>query len=126
MSVQISRKLPIVTLMSAVSNCQYSRHALSKSLELISVDDVEIVKQKSPPLLVTEKHRPLVVMLAWMLAKKQHLNKYAEVYLKRGYDVLTVHITPWQLMWPVNGSQVCQFMYACNCWCSCWSPVIIK
>lgn len=105
-SLKITRKLPIVASMSSVCNHQYSRHSLSKSLELITVDDVEIVKQKSPLLLVTEKHRPLVVMLAWMLAKKQHLNKYAEVYLKRGYDVLTVHITPWQLMWPVNGSQI--------------------
>lgn len=104
--LKMSRKHPIVALVSAVSNRHYSRHTLSKSLELISVDNVEVVKQKSPPLLVTEKRRPLVVMLAWMLAKKQHLNKYAEVYLKRGYDVLTVHITPWQLMWPVNGTQV--------------------
>lgn len=109
-SVQMSQKHPIVALVSAVSNRQYSRHSLSKSLELISADNVEVKKQVSPPLLVTEKHRPLVVMLAWMLAKKQHLNKYAEVYLKRGYDVLTVHITPWQLMWPVNGTQVCQYL----------------
>lgn len=92
---------------AAVSNRYFSRQSLSKSLELISVDNVKISKHKSvTPIMVMEKPRPLVVMLAWMLAERKHLTKYAEVYLNRGINVLTVHVSPWQLIWPVSGSQV--------------------
>lgn len=42
----------------------------------------------------------------WMLARKQHVMKYATLYLEQGFDVVSVSCTPWQLMWPVKGSQV--------------------
>lgn len=49
--------------------------------------------------------RPLVIMPAWLLAKRKPLNKYAEIYLPLGFDVLTVTISPWQLLWPAKGTQ---------------------
>ncbi|XP_019894138.1 uncharacterized protein LOC101898099 isoform X2 [Musca domestica] len=49
---------------------------------------------------------PLVLMMAWLLAKQKHLKKYAEIYTELGFDVMVVHITPWQLLWPVKGTQV--------------------
>jgi len=49
--------------------------------------------------------RPLVVVLAWLNARQKHLKKYAELYIDQGFDVLVTSITPWQLLWPVKGTQ---------------------
>lgn len=50
--------------------------------------------------------KPLVVMLSWLLARKKHVFKYADIYFKHGFDVLNVTISPWDLLWPTKGSQV--------------------
>lgn len=31
--------------------------------------------------------------------------KFANIYLDQGFDVAVARITPWQLLWPVNGTQ---------------------
>ncbi|XP_032591314.1 uncharacterized protein LOC6560008 isoform X2 [Drosophila grimshawi] len=49
---------------------------------------------------------PLVLMMAWLMAKQKHLKKYAQIYTEMGFDVMVVHITPWQLLWPAKGTQV--------------------
>ncbi|XP_037944779.1 uncharacterized protein LOC119679819 isoform X2 [Teleopsis dalmanni] len=49
---------------------------------------------------------PLVLMMAWLMAKQKHLKKYAQIYTDMGFDVMVVHITPWQLLWPVKGTQI--------------------
>lgn len=49
---------------------------------------------------------PLVVMLAWMMAKKKHTHKYADIWIEKGFDVLCVTVNPWQFLWPVKGTQV--------------------
>ncbi|XP_018791606.1 PREDICTED: uncharacterized protein LOC108970589 isoform X1 [Bactrocera latifrons] len=49
---------------------------------------------------------PLVLMMAWLMAKHKHLKKYAQIYTEMGFDVMIVHVTPWQLLWPVKGTQV--------------------
>ncbi|KAK9497589.1 hypothetical protein O3M35_004288 [Rhynocoris fuscipes] len=50
--------------------------------------------------------KPLVVMFPWLLARQKHVKKYYDIYISRGYDVLSVSITPWQFFWPLSGSQV--------------------
>lgn len=62
----------------------------------------------TPPTRLLEplEPRPLVIMPAWLLAKRKPLNKYADIYLPLGFDVLTVTISPWQLFWPAKGSQL--------------------
>lgn len=50
--------------------------------------------------------RPLAILLSWMAAKGKHIDKYCNIYLQRGFDVLTVHISAQQLLFPVTGSQV--------------------
>lgn len=50
--------------------------------------------------------KPLVVLLSWLLSKKKHTYKYANFYLDQGFDVLNINISPWQLFWPMKGSQV--------------------
>lgn len=50
--------------------------------------------------------RQLVVLYSWLQAKHKHLMKYVELYIEKGYDVLAADVAPWQLLWPVNGSQL--------------------
>lgn len=50
--------------------------------------------------------KPLVVIFSWLQAKQKHLSKYAQLYMDQDFDVLVAQITPWQLLWPVKGSQV--------------------
>lgn len=78
--------------------------ALTKNLHLLSdkKKDAKIVNlQLSVP-----QDKPLVVLLSWLLAKRKHIYKYADFYIDRGFDVLNVTITPWQLLWPAKGTQV--------------------
>lgn len=56
--------------------------------------------------LKTPIEKPLVIMMAWLLAKQSHLAKYAKIYIDQGFDVITVATTPWQLLWPTKGTQV--------------------
>ncbi|XP_058463410.1 uncharacterized protein LOC131437824 isoform X1 [Malaya genurostris] len=49
--------------------------------------------------------KPLVLILSWLQASEKHLRKFAEFYNEQEFEVLVAHITPWQLMWPVLGSQ---------------------
>lgn len=42
------------------------------------------------------------------MAKPGPLKKYAKIYIDQGFDVLTMTVTPWQLLWPTKGSQVIQ------------------
>ena len=41
-------------------------------------------------------------MFAWLLAEPRHVNKYVDIYTKRGYDVLVVKAKPFHIMWPSN------------------------
>ncbi|XP_063923483.1 transmembrane protein 53-A [Zophobas morio] len=52
------------------------------------------------------ENKPLVVMLSWLLAKQKHIYKYADFYINRGFDVMNINITPWQMLWPLRGTQV--------------------
>lgn len=43
-------------------------------------------------------------MLSWLMAKQQHVMKYAEIYIERRFDVLIVASKPWHVLWPAKGS----------------------
>lgn len=45
-------------------------------------------------------------MLPWLMAKQNHIRKYAQLYIDHGFDVMTVNVTPWQVLWPKKGIQV--------------------
>ncbi|XP_050091146.1 uncharacterized protein LOC126574805 [Anopheles aquasalis] len=62
-------------------------------------------KDSSTLRLAEPLEKPLVMIFAWLQATSKHLAKFAELYLEQGFEVLTVHLTPWQLLWPVYGSQ---------------------
>lgn len=50
--------------------------------------------------------RPLLVLLEYMNAKEKHVHKFVQFYVGYGFDVLRINLRPWQLLWPVKGSQV--------------------
>ncbi|KAG5882633.1 hypothetical protein JTB14_001823 [Gonioctena quinquepunctata] len=77
---------------------------VTKNISLLSDE-----KKKSKVIdlkLDTPEDKPLVVMLSWLMAKKKHVHKYADIYLNHGFDVLNISLSPWQLLWPTKGSQV--------------------
>lgn len=51
------------------------------------------------------KERPLAVLFGWMLAKQRHLDKYGNLYLSKGFDVLTVQVPPSQVLWPIKAQK---------------------
>ena len=50
--------------------------------------------------------RPLTIILAWMLAQDKHIEKYRQMWFKRGFDVLTVKTSPIDLLIPPIGGQI--------------------
>lgn len=63
--------------------------------------------KSSLPLETTNKgSTPLVVLLSWLMASEKYLEKYREIYLKKGFDVLTVKTRPDQFLFPTIGTQV--------------------
>lgn len=87
-----------------------STHRLTKNIELIAEDNVSFRPDNkfviNPH---TDDHRPLLVLLCWLQSKRKHTMKFVNFYMEQGFDVVTVSINPWQLMWPVNGSRVSNF-----------------
>jgi len=105
--------LMILHSMSPVGQTQnrtLTTKTLSKSLDLLSNSSKEIKLTPGNSLQIQSgggnDGRPLTVLLCWLMSNKKHVMKYAQFYLNQGFDVLTVQITPWQLLWPVSGTQV--------------------
>ncbi|KAF6036838.1 hypothetical protein EB796_004854 [Bugula neritina] len=49
----------------------------------------------------TQKDKiPLIVLLPWLNAQPKHVNKYIELYHKRGYDVMTCSVKVSNFLWP--------------------------
>lgn len=93
--------------MAASKNRRFiSSQDITKNMTLYTAKKTQI--EVDPKTLAFKKPtgNPLVLMMAWLMAKQKHLKKYAEIYTDMGFDVAVVHITPWQLLWPVKGTQV--------------------
>lgn len=63
------------------------------------------------------KSRPLAVLLTWLAAREKHIEKYRNLWLQKGFDVLTVKMDPHQLLLPKYGSipliqDVVRFLYS--------------
>lgn len=86
---------PLLSLHPAVHKIH--TQSISKHIQLNTPD---LVSDKDG-----KRKKPLAVILSWMLAKETHLEKYRSLYLNKGFDVLTVHIAPKDLLFPVSGSQ---------------------
>lgn len=76
-------------------------------MELICIENNAKLEKKFQVLYPGRtENKPLVVVLAWLLAQRKHILKFAEFYMDQGFDVLNVSIAPWQLLWPARGSQL--------------------
>lgn len=79
---------------------------ITKNMQLYSATARNVDKDPKTFKLKKPLDRPLVVMFSWLQAKQKHLQKFAKIYTDRGFEVLIVAITPWQLLWPTKGSQL--------------------
>jgi PREDICTED: lethal (2) k09913-like len=54
---------------------------------------------------VVDYQRPLAVIFAWLAAQEKHIEKYRVLWLTRGFDVLTVKMSPSQFLAPTVGAK---------------------
>lgn len=86
-----------------------STHHVTKNIEVICPDEPLTIEKPTGPAYTTD--RPLLVLLSWLMAKKSHVMKFANLYLEQGFDVVTVNVTPWQFMWPTKGTRVIYILH---------------
>lgn len=86
--------------------CTLSTRHVSKNIEHILQDNQTKTHNGALETTNNNENRPLLVILSWLLAKRMHIMKFANLYLEQGFDVAIVSITPWQLMWPTKGSRL--------------------
>ncbi|EAT39479.1 AAEL008742-PA [Aedes aegypti] len=79
--------------------------SLTKNMHFYSATKRNWDKDSKSLRLNEQLDKPLVLILAWLQATEKHLRKFAEFYVEQGFEVLVAHISPWQLMWPVHGTQ---------------------
>ncbi|XP_045504715.1 uncharacterized protein LOC123701327 [Colias croceus] len=79
---------------------------VTKNIQYISNDKVKLNTDPKTMKLDKQLNRPRCIMINWLLARQKHVMKYANLYLEQGFDVVSVSCTPWQLMWPLKGSQL--------------------
>jgi hypothetical protein len=66
---------------------------------------MDVILPPPPTVAEISKGRPLVILLSWLMASEKHLEKYRSIYFKHGFDVLTVRTSPFEMLFPVYGSQ---------------------
>ncbi|XP_039747775.1 uncharacterized protein LOC120624978 [Pararge aegeria] len=79
---------------------------ITKNIQYITNEKVKLTTDPKTMKLDKQLNRPTCVMINWLLARQKHVMKYANLYLEQGFDVISVSCTPWQLMWPLKGSQL--------------------
>lgn len=90
-------------IMTHINKRNFSTVQISKNLELISKNKIPEVSNFK---VCGNFDKPLVILLSWMLAKRKHMFKFADFYMEHGFDVLSINMTPWQMLWPRKGSHV--------------------
>ncbi|XP_055624692.1 uncharacterized protein LOC129767639 [Toxorhynchites rutilus septentrionalis] len=91
---------------SKVAPAKIKTYSVTKNLHFYSSSRTNWSKDSQTLRLDEQLDKPLVLMFAWLQATEKHIKKFAEFYIEQGFHVLVVHLSPWQLMWPVQGSQV--------------------
>ncbi|KAJ8728758.1 hypothetical protein PYW07_006454 [Mythimna separata] len=98
--------LSCVPIATAGVNRGAHTQSICQNMVYISNDKVKLKADPSTMKLNQDIEKPLCIIMNWMMAKPNHVDKYAKLYLEHGFDVVSVSCSPWQLMWPVKGSQV--------------------
>ncbi|XP_072945584.1 uncharacterized protein [Epargyreus clarus] len=94
-----------VTSTKCGERCAHTQ-VLTKNLEYITNEKDQIKVDPKTMKLTKKRDKPICIMLSWLMARRKHTLKYANLYLEEGFDVVTVSIKPWQLMWPKKGAQM--------------------
>lgn len=64
---------------------------------------------RSPAPITSEPtNRPLVILYGWMMVKAKHLNKFGDLYLNKGCDVLNIRVQPNQVLRPKVAQRLAQ------------------
>ncbi|XP_047538852.1 uncharacterized protein LOC125072312 isoform X2 [Vanessa atalanta] len=79
---------------------------ITKNIQYITNEKIKLTTDPKTMKLDKQLNRPTCVMINWLLARQKHVMKYANLYLEQGFDVISVSCTPWQLIWPLKGSQL--------------------
>ena len=74
-------------------------HCIPSSDMLTQNEQVQVNSQ-------TEISRPLIIIMSWMFAEDKHIEIYRQLWLKRGFDVLTVKTSPIDLLLPLIRGKV--------------------
>ena len=76
------------------------KHRSHQSSQLSTIEDNEQTQEE-----IGLRSRPLVVLLTWLAAQDKHIDKYSNLYLQKGFDVLTVKTNPLELLFPSMGAR---------------------
>ncbi|XP_053668935.1 uncharacterized protein LOC128719335 [Anopheles marshallii] len=79
---------------------------ITRSIQLFTDRPRNVEKDQQTLRLKEQCDKPVVLIISWLNARQKHLAKYAKLYIDQGFDVFATHITPWQLLWPVKGTQL--------------------
>ncbi|XP_049290090.1 uncharacterized protein LOC125767498 isoform X2 [Anopheles funestus] len=79
---------------------------ITRSIQLFTDRPRNVEKDQQTLRLKEQCDKPVVLIISWLNARQKHLAKYAQLYIDQGFDVFATHITPWQLLWPVKGTQL--------------------
>lgn len=90
----------------AIPSRGISIQEISRSLQLFSKERRNVEKDSSSLKLKYGFDKPTVLIFSWLNAKQKHLAKYAKLYTDQGFEVVVANLTPWQLLWPMKGSQL--------------------
>ncbi len=82
--------LPVLRMNYSVASTEAKPVRISKNLSFRPAYDSHLSQQE----------RPLVLVYGWLVAKAKHIHKYGDFYLKKGFDVLHIKVTPSQLLRP--------------------------
>ncbi|CAB3225339.1 unnamed protein product [Arctia plantaginis] len=80
--------------------------SITTNMQYLSNDSIKLKVDPNTMKLDQNIKKPLCLMMIYMTAKPKHVLKYADLYLTKDFDVISVSCTPTQLMWPAMGSQV--------------------
>lgn len=83
-----------------------SSHYVSKNIEFLTQDNQVTSSKNIIQNANVANDRPLLVVLTWLLSKRQHVMKFVNLYMEQGFDVAVVSLTPRQLLWPKVGSRL--------------------
>lgn len=67
------------------------RSSLMKGIEIVSQEDLKLKRRDDgPPLIEARVNRPLVLLFTWLGCTPNQSDKFIDLYLNKGFDVILV------------------------------------